>query len=72
MSRKPVAERFEMVLSLTATTDSVNLSIREGRIGLCNRRNQAHLRRVLREYVDYYNRARPHRGLNQQAPIIAQ
>ncbi len=31
--------------------------------------NQAHLRRVLREYVDYYDTARPHQGLNQQAPI---
>ncbi|MEP7288120.1 MAG: integrase core domain-containing protein [Chloroflexota bacterium] len=31
--------------------------------------NQAHLRRVLREYVDYYNAARPHQGLQQQAPI---
>lgn len=31
--------------------------------------NPAHLRRVLREYVDYYNTARPHQGLDQQAPI---
>jgi putative transposase len=31
--------------------------------------NQLHLRRVLREYVDYYNTARPHQGLDQQAPI---
>ena len=31
--------------------------------------NQVHLRRVLREYVDYYNTARPHQGLDQQAPI---
>ncbi len=28
-----------------------------------------HLHRVLQEYVDYYNRARPHQGLQQQAPI---
>ena len=27
------------------------------------------LRRVLREYTDYYNTARPHQGLAQQAPI---
>jgi hypothetical protein len=31
--------------------------------------NQTHLRRVLREYVDYYNTAHPHQGLQQQAPI---
>ncbi len=26
------------------------------------------LRRVLREYVEYYNHARPHQGINQQIP----
>jgi putative transposase len=31
--------------------------------------NQAHLRRVMREYVDYYNRARPHQGIDQKCPI---
>jgi len=31
--------------------------------------NQTHLRRVLREYIDYYNTARPHQGLQQQAPL---
>ena len=31
--------------------------------------NQAHLRRVLSEYVVYYNSARPHQGLQQQLPI---
>jgi hypothetical protein len=31
--------------------------------------NQAHLLRVLREYVDYYNMARPYQGLQQQAPF---
>jgi len=31
--------------------------------------NEAHLRRVLADYVTHYNRARPHRGLNQQTPI---
>ncbi len=27
------------------------------------------MRRVLREYIDYYNTARPHQGQQQQAPI---
>jgi transposase InsO family protein len=30
---------------------------------------ESHLRRVLREYVGYYNGARPHQGLQQKAPI---
>ena len=31
--------------------------------------NQNHLRRVLKEYVNYYNHHRPHQGINQQFPI---
>jgi hypothetical protein len=31
--------------------------------------SEGHLRRVLVEYVAYYNHARPHQGLQQQAPI---
>ena len=30
--------------------------------------NQRHLRRVLRAYVTWFNRRRPHRSLGQQAP----
>ena len=30
---------------------------------------EAHLRRVLREYVPYYNDARPHRSLDLEPPI---
>jgi transposase InsO family protein len=31
--------------------------------------NQAHLRRVLNEFLVYYNERRPHQGLDQQSPI---
>ena len=31
--------------------------------------NQTHLRQVMREYIDYYNTARPHHGIQQQTPI---
>jgi hypothetical protein len=31
--------------------------------------NEAHLRRVLIEFLDYYNQRRPHQGLEQQSPI---
>ncbi len=30
--------------------------------------SEAHLRRVLREYVAYFNRSRPHQGINQRVP----
>src|SRR5947209_737225 len=30
--------------------------------------HQRHLGRVLREYVDYYNHARPHQGIKQAIP----
>jgi hypothetical protein len=29
---------------------------------------ELHLYRVIREYVDYFNRARPHQGIEQQIP----
>ena len=31
--------------------------------------NEQHLRRVMYDYVAYYNTARPHQGLNQRIPI---
>jgi putative transposase len=31
--------------------------------------NQAHLRRVLKAYVEYYNEARPHQGIGQRIPV---
>ncbi len=30
--------------------------------------SEAHLRRVLREYVGYFNRSRPHQGIDQRVP----
>jgi hypothetical protein len=30
--------------------------------------NQEHLRRVMVEYVDYYNRRQPHQGIEQRCP----
>ena len=42
-------------------------------IGSCRRElliwNQRHLMTVLREYEDFYNTHRPHRALNQAAPL---
>jgi transposase len=51
--------------------------IRERWIGSCRRElldrtligNQRHLMTVLREYEDFYNTHRPHRTLNQAAPL---
>ena len=34
--------------------------------------NDAHLRRVMGEYIGYYNQARPHQGIGQQTPIPSQ
>ena len=31
--------------------------------------NDAHLQRVLRAYIAYYNARRPHQGLEQRSPI---
>ncbi len=31
--------------------------------------NEGHLRRVMKEYGSYYNRARPHQGIEQRCPI---
>jgi putative transposase len=31
--------------------------------------NEDHLRRVMREYIEHYNRYRPYQGIDQQTPI---
>jgi hypothetical protein len=30
---------------------------------------EKHLYRILKEYVDYFNRARPHEGIEQKIPV---
>ena len=52
-------------------------SIVERLIGLIRREcvdhiivlGEAHLRRILKSYADYYNRVRTHRSLNRDAPV---
>ena len=52
-------------------------SVMERWIGSCRRElldstlvwNQAHLRRILREYEIHHNQHRPHRSLNAAAPL---
>ena len=34
--------------------------------------NQAHLRRVLDDYINYYEHSRPHQGLEQRTPVSRQ
>jgi putative transposase len=33
---------------------------------------EIHLRRVMRDYIDYYNAARPHEGIDQQTHVPEQ
>jgi putative transposase len=44
-------------------------SVREESVDRLLILNEAHLRRVMIEYSDYYNRARPHQGIEQRCPI---
>lgn len=44
-------------------------SVREERLDRVLIMNGQHLSRVMKEYVAYYNSARPHQGLDQQSPI---
>jgi len=44
-------------------------SIREECLDKILSLGERHLRRVLTEYVNYYNHARPHQGIGQQCPI---
>ena len=44
-------------------------SIRRQRLDNAIICGEAHLRRVLKSYADYYNRFRTHRSLNKDAPV---
>lgn len=33
--------------------------------------NERHLYRILKEYIDYFNHARPHQGIKQALPVPA-
>jgi hypothetical protein len=43
-----------------------NVSVREECLDKLLIVNQAHLRRIMREYVEFFNTARPHQGIDQQ------
>jgi putative transposase len=67
---------FDAVFQAAIQAPRMN-SIMERWIGSCRRElldrtltwNQRHLMTVLREYEDFYNTHRPHRTLNQAAPL---
>jgi putative transposase len=44
-------------------------TVREECLDLLLILSEAHVRRVLREYVEYYNGRRPHQGIGQRIPV---
>ena len=58
--RSPQANSFAERFVLTARTECVDWLLI---------RNERHLDRVLREFVEHYNCARPHRGINLEVPV---
>jgi len=62
---------------ITAKTEAARLVVTERWIGGCRLElldrtliwNQAHLRRILREYETHHNKHRPHRSLDSAAPL---
>jgi putative transposase len=70
-----VSEGFEMVRTpfrapkANAVAERWVRSVRQECLDQLLILNQRHLARVLKEYVDYYNTARPHQRLDQQTPI---
>jgi putative transposase len=70
-----VSEGIEIVLTpfqapkANAVAERWVRSVREECLNQLPILNESHLRRLLMEYIGYYNSARPHQGLQQQAPI---
>ena len=70
-----VAEGMEIVLTpchapqANAFAERWIRSVRQDALDPIVVLGQRHLRRVLVEYVDFYNRARPHQGIEQGTPI---
>jgi putative transposase len=70
-----VSEGFEIILTpfrapkANAVAERWVRTIRQECLDQLLILNQRHLARVLKEYVHYYNAARPHQGLDQQTPI---
>jgi transposase InsO family protein len=70
-----VSEGIEMVLTPPQTPNANAFAerwvctVREECLDYLLIFSQRHLRRVLQEYIAYYNNARPHQGLEQQAPV---
>ena len=58
--RSPRANAFAERFVRTARTECLDWLLIRG---------ERHLERVLREFVDHYNSARPHRGINLEVPI---
>ena len=70
-----VTENVEIVLTpvqaptANAVAERWVRSVREECLDQLLILNEAHLRRVLVEYLTYYNTARPHQGIDQQIPF---
>ncbi len=70
-----VSEGFEIVLTpfrapkANAVAERWVRSVRQECLDQLLILNQRHLACVLKEYVHYYNTARPHQGLGQQTPV---
>ena len=60
---------FLLAVLISPFRSSNSLSIRRECLGHVIVLGEAHRRRILRAYADYYNGVRTHRSLNKDAPI---